>query len=123
MTHGIYPDDFAHMLMERAGQPYQPSNGTEGEFFFAAWCSECARDKSMREGSAIEDCDDNERCDIIGLSMAFRPGDDEYPKEWQYGKDGQPCCTAFVPAGQPIPAQPCAHTLPLDLDAQRAKGE
>lgn len=123
MTHGIYPDDFARQLMERAGQPYQPSNGTEGEFFFAAWCCECARDKAMREGDAIEDCDDNERCDLIGLSMAFKPGDAEYPTEWQYGKDGQPCCTAFVPAGKPIPVPPCAHTVPLDFDSQRAKEE
>lgn len=30
----IYPDSFAKMLLERAGQKYQPSNGTEGECFF-----------------------------------------------------------------------------------------
>lgn len=28
--------------------------------------------------------------------MPFDVADDEYPKEWIYGQDGQPCCTAFV---------------------------
>ena len=58
----------------------------------------------MRDGDNVDDCDDNEVCRIIANTMAYKPEDAEYPKEWVYGKDGQPCCTAFVPAGQPIPA-------------------
>lgn len=110
-TFPIYPDSFAAMLVDRAGQKYQPSNGTEGECFHAAWCCECARDLAMSEGMPIEECDDNQKCDILGRSFL---GIDhpQYPTEWQYGKDGQPCCTAFVPAGQPIPV-PDLHTRDL----------
>ena len=49
MTNGIYPVEWAEMTKERAGQKYQPSNGTEGELFMACWCGKCARDKAMRE--------------------------------------------------------------------------
>ncbi len=115
MPSPILPDCHAALNAERAGQPYQPSNGTEGEFFFEAWCRGCARDRAMREGDDVNDCDDNEVCDLIARSMAFKPGDAEYPVEWQYDKEGQPCCTAFVPAGRPIPATPCAHTTALPL--------
>lgn len=110
---GIYPIDFADMMKDRAGQKYQPSNGTEGECFFASWCCECARDKAMSEGADLDDCDDNQRCDIIGKTMAYRVEEPEYPKEWQYGKDGQPCCTAFVPVGEPIPPEPDVHTADM----------
>lgn len=111
----ILTSGHAALNIERAGQPYQPSNGTEGEFFFEAWCRGCARDRAMREGEDINDCDDNEVCDLIARSMASKPGDPEYPVEWQYNKKGQPCCTAFVPAGEPIPASPCRHTMALPL--------
>lgn len=109
----IYPDSFAKLLLERAGQKYQPSNGTEGECFFDAWCRQCARDRSMREGDNVDDCDDGEVCKIIGDTMAFSPEDEEYPKEWQYGKDGQPCCTAFVQAGQAIPPERDTYTIDM----------
>lgn len=101
-THAIYPDDFAKVLIERAGQKYRPSNGTEGDCFFEAWCWQCASDQSVPEG-----------CQIIGATMAYDVNDPDYPQEWQYGKDGQPCCTAFVPAGQPIPAPRDEHTADL----------
>ncbi|MDB5777549.1 MAG: hypothetical protein JWP38_3682 [Herbaspirillum sp.] len=116
ITRAIYPAEWAEMLIEDAGKKYQPSNGTEGEIFFSSWCSECARDKSMREGADIDECDDSERCDIIGKTMAYYVEDEEYPKEWQYGKDGQPCCTAFIPAGDPIPALPDMHTVDMFKD-------
>ena len=113
MTTAIYPHSLADMLKHRAGEKYRPSNGTEGECFFAAWCFNCQRDKAMREGVDIEECDDNERCDIIANTFAYDVEDPEYPVEWQYGKDGQPCCTAFVQAGDPIPAPRCEHTQDL----------
>lgn len=112
-SQAIYPDDFAKMLLERVGEKYRPSNGSEGAFFHEAWCCECARDKAMREGENYDDCDDNEVCAIIGKTFAFDVEDEEYPKEWQYGKDGQPCCTAFAPAGSPIPPPP--DTLTIDM--------
>lgn len=82
---------------------YRPSNGSEGCDFFEHWCTNCQRDKSMREGAPIEDCDDNEVCQIIGDTFAYEIDDPKYPKEWCYDDSGHPCCTAFVPAGQPIP--------------------
>jgi hypothetical protein len=110
MNPSIYPAAWADMTKERAGQKYRPSNGTEGEIFMGCWCCQCARDKAMSEGCVFDECDDNERCDIIANTMAFNVEDDEYPKEWTYGQDGQPCCTAFVPAGDPIPLPRCTAT-------------
>ena len=109
--HGIHPDELA--AMHTPGEKYQPSNGTEGECFFDAWCRQCARDRSMREGEPIEECDDNERCDIIDRSMYFGMDSPEYPPEWVYGPDGQPSCTAFVPAGEPIPPPKDDRTIDM----------
>ncbi|WP_234085371.1 hypothetical protein [Azonexus sp. R2A61] len=113
MNPAIYPADLAALTAQRAGEKYRPSNGTESECFFAAWCRKCQRDKSMREGVDVDECDDNERCDLIARTFVFDVEDAEYPTEWQYGKDGQPCCTAFVPAGDPIPTPRCTKTLEL----------
>ena len=38
MSQAIYTDTLARLLVKRAGEKYRPSNGTEGECFFAAWC-------------------------------------------------------------------------------------
>lgn len=89
---------------------YQPSSGTAGESFIASWCGNCARDKALREGVDIDECDDNERCEIVGRTMAYHVDEPEYPSEWIYDQDGHPCCTAFTPAGDPVPAPRCAHT-------------
>lgn len=113
MTYGIHPATLADMNAPNAGKKYRPNNGTEGECFFNAWCCKCQRDKSMREGIDLDECDDNERCDIIANTFCYDVDEPEYPVEWQYGKDGQPCCTAFVPDGEPIPTPRCAHTPDL----------
>jgi hypothetical protein len=89
---------------------FQPSSGTIGESFIADWCGNCARDKALREGIDIDEVDDNERCDIVGRTMAYNVADPEYPSEWIYDQDGCPCCTAFIPAGDPVPAPRCEHT-------------
>ena len=88
-------------------EKYLPSNGTEGEFFFDDWCRKCARDRSMRDGDPVEDCDDDELCDII--ARAFRGEVDE----WIYGPDDEPMCTAFVPAGEPIPPPKDDRTIDM----------
>lgn len=119
MTHGIHPPGLAAMNVKNAGEKYQPSNGTEGDCFFAAWCCKCARDKAMREGCDLDECDDNERCDIVTRTMCFKVEDPEYPTEWQYGKDGQPCCTAFVPAGEAIPPKRCEKTVDMFEEATK----
>jgi hypothetical protein len=85
---------------------YLPSNGTEGHCFFESWCCYCARDKAMREGADFDDCDDDEKCDIIANSFIGPV------PEWIYGDDGVPKCTAYVEADSPIPVVD-THTLPL----------
>lgn len=82
---------------------YQPSSGTVGASFIAGWCGECARDN-------IDELDYNDRCDIVGRTMAFNVSDPEYPAEWIYDQDGRPCCTAFIPVGDPVPEPRCGHT-------------
>lgn len=109
----IYPETFAAMCTDRAGQKYRPSNGTEGEVFFDAWCRQCARDRSMSEGESVDECDDNEVCGIIARTFAHDIDDPEYPREWQYGPDGQPRCTAYVEAGQPVPPPRCTRTADM----------
>lgn len=110
MTHPIYPASFAAMLTHLAGEKYRPSNGTEGQLFLDAFCRRCQRDAAMRTGANVEDCDDEQRCEIIGLTMIHDADEPEYPTAWQYGKDGQPCCTQFIEAGNPIPEPRCTHT-------------
>lgn len=93
---------------------FRPSNATMGDAFFADWCQRCQRDKAMREGAAVDDCDDTERCDIIARTMAHDVTDAEYPIEWQYdAATGEPVCTAFVEAGEQVPSPRCEHTLDL----------
>ncbi len=103
MNQGIHPAGLAEMNIHRAGQKYRPSNGTEGDCFFSHWCWKCARDNP----------EEDERCEIIGMTFAHDVDEPEYPIEWQYGKDGQPCCTAFVPKGQPVPPDRCPHTVDM----------
>ena len=110
-TIPIHPVELAEMRV--VGKKYQPSNGTEGEMFMDAWCSECQRDKPMREGVDYDECDADECCDILANTMAYDVDDPEYPSEWQFGEDGQPRCTAFVEAGTAIPAPRCKHTIDL----------
>jgi len=99
----ITPQSMEALWAGIPGQQYTPSNGTEGEVFLDEWCRNCARDKSMREGAPLEDCDDNERCDIIAASYRGEA------KEWVYGSDGQPKCTAYHALGMPAPYR-CAAT-------------
>lgn len=110
MSGGIYPVEWAAIAKENAGRSYQPSNGTEGMIFMEAWCCKCERDKHMCEGKPLDECSDAETCQIIANTMAYKPGDPEYPKEWIIGEDGQPCCTAFVFAGGVIPEPHCEFT-------------
>lgn len=75
----------------RIGKPYRPGSGTEGMAFDDAWCSGCARDAKYRETDNGED-----GCKILSDSFVYEKTDPNYPKEWVYGHDGRPCCTAFT---------------------------
>ena len=71
-----------------AGQPYRPSNGTEGELFKAQFCDRCQLDNfnhDTGEGG----------CGILVRSMCFDIDHPKYPAEWLFGGDGKPTCAAF----------------------------
>lgn len=93
------------------GEQWIPSNGTVGYSFLEGECGNCARDRSMREGAPIEECDDDECCPIIAASFRGEA------VEWRELPNGEVKCVAFVPAGEPIP------TLRDDLTADMFGGE
>ena len=89
--------------MGKPGAPMQPPNGTYGEYFHAAFCYRCARDTERRP------------CRIWGRALGFGIEDPEYPKEWIYGGDGHPLCTAWKPKDdggprKPYRPKPCPDT-------------
>ncbi len=89
----LYMDDLAERLKAHAGEPYQPSNGHEGEMFMSLWCYRCTKDNL--------DADTGEGgCPILAWTMAVGVRDPNYPREWQYSAGGQPVCAAFDPAGR-----------------------
>ena len=100
------------------GTQWIPSNGTEGDSFLSLMCSNCARDKAMREGEPIEECDDNECCPIIGASFRSEA------VEWRRMPDGEVTCLSFIPAGEPIPPPRCTNTVDMfePTDQQQGAG-
>jgi len=66
---------------------YQPSNGSEGEWFMGQFCYQCSK--------MPINCDAKNQCMIQLSTFAWNIEDKEYPKEWRY-VDGEPTCTAFV---------------------------
>lgn len=80
----MYRDDFAEVLKKHAGEKWRPANGTEGIMFMEQFCYRCS-----------EDDGEDKLCEICTNTMIYDTKDDEYPKEWQYGNDGQPICAAF----------------------------
>lgn len=88
MGRGLYPDDLAERFKAHVGEKYRPSNGTEGQLFMDWFCDRCKRDAAFRDGSG-------DSCPIVADAFTFNVSDPKYPAEWQYGTDGQPCCTAF----------------------------
>ena len=72
--------------MMGTGEPYRPSNGSEGEDFALKWCAYCERDRDYRENGK------GRGCPILAQRLFQETG----PKEWIYGACGCPRCTAFV---------------------------
>lgn len=77
----------------KPGEPYRPSNGTEGRLFEDLFCSGCRLDHEAHMG------DYGNGCPILARALALPIGDPEYPVEWTIHKDGYPACTAFDPDG------------------------
>lgn len=67
------------------GEPYRPSNGTEGMMFHDKFCSHCIHDHPTNE---------KRQCELIMYAMCFDVDEKEYPKEWVY-KDDYGICTKF----------------------------
>lgn len=100
------PLEYVPMTGPFPGVQYEPSNGTEGECFIAAWCAKCARDLDMngtcyREG---REPGDGDWCQILGASFRGEA------VEWREMPDGECKCMAFVPFGEAIPPAKCPHT-------------
>jgi hypothetical protein len=89
------------------GQQFKPYGAIEGELFIEHWCTQCARDRAMREGEHVEECDDDELCQVLAASYRGEA------VEWRELDDGNHVCLAFIPAGQPVPGEPDEHTLDL----------
>ena len=71
--------------MTKPGEPYRPSNGSQGDGFMEHWCDRCQRDAAFRDDMFSDGCSI--------LAGAFATGG---APEWQYDANGQSCCTAFV---------------------------
>ena len=99
--------DYVPMKGPLPGEQFIPSNGTDGECFLGAWCTNCARDKSMREGVDLDDCDDNEKCEIIAASFRGEA------VEWRELDTGECVCLAYVEAGKPVPPVRCDKTIDM----------
>ncbi|MFP5214008.1 MAG: hypothetical protein ACLGPL_11595, partial [Acidobacteriota bacterium] len=66
---------------------YRPSNDKEGSSFWSTWCEKCLK---MRANVAA-----GEPCPVYAKIMRLHIDHPDYPKEWRYGSDGNPICTAF----------------------------
>jgi hypothetical protein len=67
-------------------EPYQPSNGSEGDVFAERWCERCVKDDPEAERF----------CEIRTETFVYDIADPNYPRAWVY-RDGVPTCTEFVP--------------------------
>lgn len=67
-------------------EKYQPSNGTEGDWFMDQFCYKCIKfPHSPGAGN---------QCKIFLRTCCYKLEDKEYPTEWQRTEDG-PVCTAY----------------------------
>lgn len=69
--------------MSKGLELYQPSNGTEGDWFMARFCEQCVKDKPQG------------KCGILFRAMTLDVDEKGYPKQWCYDANGKPTCTAF----------------------------
>ena len=94
---------------DKAIKPYQPSNGTEGDYFEAEFCCRCQREAKFWRTQAAEDA-----CDIHCRAIWSTPGDPDYPAEWIEDDDGSnPRCTAFILEGA-RPIRVCKGQMLID---------
>jgi len=65
---------------------YQPSNGSEGDWFIEKYCMNCV--------NCDPDPSGKKQCEILLRSFCLDVNDSDYPKEWIFDKDQKPICTA-----------------------------
>ena len=103
-------------------KPYQPSNGTEGDYFIEKHCMNCLH------------CDPDPRakkqCVILCASLCYSVNEPEYPKEWIYDENNNPTCTKWQKwdwnnngdpddpsnPNKPIPDDPNQLVMPFIID-------
>jgi len=68
-------------------QLYQPSNGTEMDYFCSRFCFKCLKMPVSHDAK--------NQCKILGDVLCCNMEDKEYPNQWRYLK-GKPVCTAFI---------------------------
>lgn len=79
-------------MSRNPGEPYRPSNGSEGMIFEAQFCDRCRKQPEPEDEKGNPQC-----CPIWLNSMAFEKEEPDYPKEWVYDAQGEGVCTAFDP--------------------------
>jgi hypothetical protein len=84
--------------------PYRPSNGTEGDAFYAALCQHCAHNRDEFEVLS---------CLIWFDVMTFPLGHEGYPAEFVRDERGHPTCLAFASVDGPNIAPRCPDTMDL----------
>lgn len=67
---------------------YQPSNGSEGDWFVSKYCMNCLNCNPDPNGS--------KQCEILAKTMVYDSNDDDYPSEWTFDDLGSPICTSWV---------------------------
>lgn len=77
--------------MNKPGDKYRPSNGTEGEIFEENYCAKC-RFYDAQEG-VLTVCSK----ELQDRAMIFDIDSPKYPSEWTYTEQGKPTCTAWQP--------------------------
>jgi len=84
-------------------RPYRPSNSSEGDIFYNAWCMNCRHEDH-----------DRHPCEIFSATLVLDAGHPNYPKEWVEDENG-PRCTKFE-RGAPLSS---ADEKYLNWKAQR----
>ena len=79
------------------GNPYRPSNGSEGDWFESQWCSTCIHNHPEHG------------CKVWFYALMFPIDDKLYPKELVEGKDG-PICTKWSDHAKPKHKPRCKKT-------------
>ena len=77
------------MNLTKISKRYQPSNGSEGDWFTEEFCWQCAHCDPDPEGE--------KQCEILMRTLIYSVSDDKYPEEWVYDENKEPTCTAHKP--------------------------